>query len=168
MSNQNNASTYFRIIGKDINHKCLRNVKADGGFLDEVGSNRRLVAGHRVTLRRPHLLNLRKITISGDSVVPAPLSDISFGDEIEIDVPKFEQFFGDYAREDLPFSPGEDRIWYFGETDDKRLIPLQHGDPRVTMTMWIPRVTIMIDAVDTGYDDTRAVYTWSIKAEYQP
>ena len=157
-------STYFRIVGRELPAKCAKNVKGSRKWIEQVGENVRLADGTRVTLRRPQFLDKHAVTITGEALVPPPISDLKFGDEITIDFPHPMSVEGDIAAVDLEFQPAADRIWWFGMVDSV-LKPMEHGDAGVTITMWIPRMTIMIDAVNTDYDDQAGSHNWSIEGE---
>lgn len=157
-------STFFRIVGMDIHPKCLRNVKGSKRWVKEVGENVRLASGTRVSLSRPQFFGKWSVTISGDSVVPPPFAHLRFADVLTIDFPHAQSISGKVARADLDMAPADDRIWYFG-VKDGILGPRQFSAADITMTMWIPRMTIMLDQLSTDYDDTRGTFAWNIEAE---
>jgi len=157
-------STYFRIVGRELPAKCARNVKGSTKWIEQVGTNERLADGTRVTLRRPQFLDKHVVTITGEALIPPPISDLKFGEEIIIDMPDPRSLEGDFTADQLEFSPAEDRIWWFGMVDGV-LKPMEHGDAGVTLTMWVPRMTIMLDAVNTDYDDQAGLHNWSIEGE---
>jgi len=157
-------STYFRILGRDLPNRSAMNVKGSRRFIEQVGENVRLADGTRETLRRPQFLKKHAVSISGDGLLAPPIQDLEFGDSITIDFPHPMSLPGEVDINDLDFTPDPERLWYYGEKNNKT-IRLPAGDPAISMTMWIPRMTIMIDNVNTDYDDTAAKVNWSIEAE---
>lgn len=154
-------STYFKIHGRSLPTKSARNVRGSRRFIEQAGQNVRLADGTRETLRRPQFLKKDSVTISGNGVMAPPIQDLKFGDIITIDFPHPYSLSGEVALEDLDFPPSPDRLWYY----DGKSKMLPAGDPNIEQTIWIPQMTIMIDAVTTDYDDGRAQIEWSIEGE---
>ena len=154
-------TTWFRIDGRDLPARATLNVKGSRKWIDQVGKNVRLADGTRETLRRPQFLKKHAVTISGEGSIPLPVSDLVYGDEITIDFPHLDSVPGEVAAQDLDFPPAADRIWYFG--DDAKL--RDPGDPDIVRTIWVPRMTIMLDAFNSDFDDAKSLHSWTIEAE---
>lgn len=154
-------TTWFRIEGREVPARATHNVKGSRKWIEQAGKNVRLADGTRETLRRPQFLKKHAVTISGEGSIPLPISDLVYGDIITIDFPKPESVPGAVAAQDLDFPPAADRIWYFG-ADAK---PLDAGDAGIVRTIWVPRMTIMLDAFNSEFDDAKSLHSWTIEAE---
>lgn len=154
-------TTFFRVEGRTLPERSTLNVKGNRAWIEEVGRNVRLADGTRETLRRPQFLRKLAVTITGEGSVPMPLFDLNFGDVITIDFPHPESVPGSVTIANLDYPPSADRLWYFNAVG--KLVPA--GSPNIARTMWVPRMTVMIDSFTSEYDDARARYNWTLEAE---